>query len=198
MLWGSWLLVTGLVFTSAGDLPPLLHRCARAGRWCTGGDRGGHAVAAAQRSGPGWRSRRPWRHVLWSHHLLARSPSWHPWLRALVLVIGLLAAGLPGATRCAVIPVAAGRPLGCDAALGVALAGPLSTRSTRPPARSQGAIPTAGPGVVGAAFGGPGGARPGGGGAGGGAGGSALRRLWWPARWPQVAAVAVVCSTPAP
>ena len=111
--------------------------------------------------------------------LLGRAGDWHPWLRYLVLVVGLAAALLlGGASR---LPRAAARAVAV-AALVVGLAGPAAYSLATAATAHTGSIPTAGParparaGRVGP--GGPGGAASGGAGGlpGGGFGGIADRR----------------------
>jgi hypothetical protein len=98
--------------------------------------------------------------AVWSHVLLARSPNWLPWLRVVVLVAGLGAAAallvrswLPAAAAATV----------AAAGLVAALAGPLAYSLNTAATPHSGAIPSAGPTVVGVRFGGPGGGGPGGG-----------------------------------
>ena len=173
LLWGSWLLVTGLVFSFGKGiihpyytvaLAPAVGALIGIGAvtlWKVRAELWGRVVLASTLAGT----------VLWSFHLLARSPSWHPWLRGVVLVVGLLAAAaclVPPGTLSARLP-RAGRWIAV-AALGVALAGPVAYSLDTAASPQSGAIPSAGPSVVGAAFGGPGGARQGGGAPGGGRG----------------------------
>jgi 4-amino-4-deoxy-L-arabinose transferase-like glycosyltransferase len=104
--------------------------------------------------------------TLWTYVLLNRTPTWFPALRTLVLLAGL---GLAAAI--AIAPAARGRAgaVVAGAAVVIALAAPaaytLSTVSTP----HTGAIPTAGPAVVGARGFGPGNGNRGFPGAGGGA-----------------------------
>ncbi|MFD9817077.1 ArnT family glycosyltransferase [Streptomyces sp. NPDC059080] len=102
--------------------------------------------------------------AVWSYVLLDRSPDWLPWLRWVVLVVGVLAAlGLlvpagDGAARRRTAPVAAG--LGAA----VALAGPVAYTLNTVATPHGGSIITAGPAVrSGHGFpgGGPGGMPPG-------------------------------------
>jgi 4-amino-4-deoxy-L-arabinose transferase-like glycosyltransferase len=154
LLWGGWLLVTGLVFSLAKGIIHEYYSVALAP--AIGGLVGIGAVAL-------------WKHrtrlvarvalatslaatAIWAAVLLGRSASWHPWLRPTVLVVGLgVAAALLVVDQ---LPRAS-----WVAALGlvVALAGPsaytLQTASTS----HSGSLPTAGPTVAGAR-GGPGGA----------------------------------------
>ena len=95
--------------------------------------------------------------VLWSHHLLERSPSWHPWLRGVILIGGLLiAAGIvvPRSRWSERLPHA-----GTALAVGglvIALAGPAAYSLDSASTPHTGAIPSAGPTVAVAGFGGPG------------------------------------------
>ncbi|OLT13990.1 glycosyl transferase family 39 [Actinomadura sp. CNU-125] len=105
----------------------------------------------------------------WAFTLLARTPSWHPWLRwavagaAVLAVAALIACRLPKAAR-------AGRPVlraGIVCALVAALAGPgayaVSAAATSPNATNPLAGPSSGRGFGGGPGGMPGGAGPGGG-----------------------------------
>jgi 4-amino-4-deoxy-L-arabinose transferase-like glycosyltransferase len=173
LLWGSWLLVTGLVFSFGKGIIHPYYTVALAP--AVGALVGIGAVTLWQLRDQTWSrvvlASNLVATVVWSHHLLARSPSWHPWLRGVVLVIGLLAAAAclvpPGALSARLPRV--GRWIAV-VALGVALAGPVAYSLDTAASPQSGAIPSAGPSVVGAAFGGPGGARQGGGAPGGGRG----------------------------
>jgi 4-amino-4-deoxy-L-arabinose transferase-like glycosyltransferase len=156
ILWGGWLLVTGLVFSYAqGIIHPYYnvalapavgalvgigtvtlwhHRRRRLGRVVLG-----VALAAT---------------ALWSFVLLSRSPTWLPWLRPAVLFIGIFAALViavaPGIrSRLAFVLGFAG--------LGAALAGPAAYALDTVATAHSGAIPSAGPAVQGGGPGGPGG-----------------------------------------
>lgn len=103
--------------------------------------------------------------ALWSYILLGQTPSWHPELRAVVLI-----GGLAGALGLAVLPHLSGRAarLLAAGAVVVALAGPGAYSVATAATPHAGAIPSAGP--ISAGGSGPGRAGgPGGGGAGGGA-----------------------------
>ncbi|MGZ4626752.1 MAG: mannosyltransferase YkcB-related protein, partial [Kineosporiaceae bacterium] len=151
LLWGTWLVVTGLVFSFAqGIIHPY------------------YTVALAPAIGGlvgigGWmawryRARTESRIVLavvvlltavWSYALLDRSPDWLPWLRTVVLLAGLAAAvGL-------LVPLA-GRTVGRQASAGVAglalvagLAGPAAYAVDTAATAHAGAIPSAGPAIAG-------------------------------------------------
>ncbi|MGN9907155.1 ArnT family glycosyltransferase [Phytohabitans sp. LJ34] len=165
LLWGGWLLITGLVFSLMQGIFHAYYNVALA-----------PAVGAVVGIGAAvlWRERRNPAvaaifagtvavTALWSWVLLGRSADWHPWLRAAVLVLGLAAAGaflLVGRlTRWAVTLVAA-------AAVGAGLLGPAAYAMSTASSPHTGSIPTAGPAVAGGRGFGPGGGAggPGGGG----------------------------------
>jgi 4-amino-4-deoxy-L-arabinose transferase-like glycosyltransferase len=171
LLWGGWLVVTGLVFSYMSGIIHPYYTVALAP--AIGALTGIGAVTA-------WRARRSMaggqalaaRAVLaaglvvtawWAFVLLGRSADWLPWLRPVVLVCGLAAAAVVVAERwlsgrAMLLSVA---PL----ALVAGLAGPLAYSLNTAATSHTGALPSAGPSV--ASFGGPGGG-PGGGGFGGG------------------------------
>jgi 4-amino-4-deoxy-L-arabinose transferase-like glycosyltransferase len=173
LLWGGWLIVTGLVFSYMSGIIHPYYTVALA-----------PAIGALAGVGAAtlWRARRSMvagrplaaRAVLagalvvtagWAYVLLGRSPGWLPWLRPLVLVCGLAAAAvliaerwLPG--RAVLLSLA---PL----ALVASLAGPLAYSLDTAATAHTGALPSAGPSAAsfGGQGGGPGGAfggRPGG------------------------------------
>jgi 4-amino-4-deoxy-L-arabinose transferase-like glycosyltransferase len=167
LLWGGWLVLTGLLFSYADGIIHPYYTVALA-----------PAVAALVGMGAAvlWRRRAEWpcRLVLaaalggtavWAYVLLGRSPTWYPALRTVVLVGGLAIAALV-----AVVPRWQGRlalAVGTAGAL-VALAGPAAYSLQTAATTHQGAIPSAGP----TTGGGPGGlGGPGGQGAPGGQGG---------------------------
>jgi 4-amino-4-deoxy-L-arabinose transferase-like glycosyltransferase len=166
LLWGGWLVVTGLVFSYMSGIIHPYYMVAlapaigaltgigvvtawRARRSMTAGRAlGARAVLAAAVVVTAW----------WAYVLLGRSADWLPWLRPVILVCGLAAAAgviaerwLSG--RAMVLSVA---PL----ALVAGLAGPLAYSLNTAATSHTGALPSAGPSV--ASFGGPGGG-PGGG-----------------------------------
>ena len=176
LLWGSWLLVTGLVFSYASGIIHPYYTVALAP--AIGALVGIGTVMLWSR-----RSELPWRLLLagvvtitavWSFTLLSRSGSWYPVLRVAILLGGLAAASglaLAGHIRGRVAVGLA------TVALAAALAGPAAYSVDTALTAHGGAIPSAGPAVagggpVGTGGGGPvpgGRARPGfGGGAGGG------------------------------
>jgi 4-amino-4-deoxy-L-arabinose transferase-like glycosyltransferase len=170
VLWGGWLLVTGLVFSLGKGIIHQYYAVALA-----------PAIGALVGMGGGmlWKRRREVtaRAVLavvvaataiWSFVLLGRTPSWNPWLRGPLLMIGLgvavalLAAHLVHGRALVVLALAA---------IGVILAAPAAYTLNTVNTPHTGAIPTAGPtGASTMGFGGPGGFGgrfPGGGNAGG-------------------------------
>ena len=189
LLWGGWLVLTGLVFSYMSGIIHPYYTVALAP--AIGALTGIGAVAL-------WRIRDQWpaRAVLagtvlitvgWAWVLLGRSPDWMPWLRVVIALAGAGAAGLilasPGRRRPGPWGAAstwgttgswrsAGRGASALAiapvslALIAGLAGPLAYSLDTAATAHGGSIPTAGPTVAGAS-GGPGGA----GGAGGSGGG---------------------------
>jgi 4-amino-4-deoxy-L-arabinose transferase-like glycosyltransferase len=157
LLWGGWLLITGAVFSFGRGIIHPYYAVALAP--AIGALVGIGAVAM-------WHRRATWpaRAVLsgtvavtavWSYILLDRSPGWHPWLRYIELSAGLAIAVLMlswiHVSRRLSAAVAA-------AAILVALAGSAAYTLSTVATPHTGAIPSAGPTVVGA-FGGPGGGR---------------------------------------
>jgi 4-amino-4-deoxy-L-arabinose transferase-like glycosyltransferase len=164
LLWGSWLLVTGLTFSLAKGiihpyyviaLAPAIGAIVGIGAdvtWRARHQLAPRLVLAAALAITAW----------WSWTLLDRTPTWHPWLRSVVLFGGLLAA----------VAIAVGdireRRLG-RAVVGVglvaALAGPAAYAADTAATAHTGAIPSAGPSAQsfgGPRLAGPGGGRPGG------------------------------------
>jgi 4-amino-4-deoxy-L-arabinose transferase-like glycosyltransferase len=164
LIWTSWLLVTGLVFSFMAGIFHPYYTVAL-------------APAVAGMVGIGavvlWRQReeivgKAFLAVslavtaAWAYVLLDRTPTWHPWLRVAVLVAGLLAAAavaLPLLTRRVAVVVAV-------VAVAAGLAGPIAYSLDTATTGKSGSIVAAGPA---GAFG-PGGGRPGGAGGFGGAG----------------------------
>jgi 4-amino-4-deoxy-L-arabinose transferase-like glycosyltransferase len=167
LMWGLWLLVSGLVFSFMQGIFHAYYTVALA-----------PAVGALVGIGTTvlWRRRSDVvsRSLLavtlavtsiWAHVLLGRSADFQPWLAAVVPVAGVaLAVLLLGVTwlpRRAALAVAA-------AGLITALAGPTAYAVQTASTPQTGSIVTAGPAVAGAGFGGGPGGRGGPGGAGGG------------------------------
>ena len=173
LLWGGWVIVTGLVFSyMAGIIHPYYMVALAPG---IGALIGIGAMAA-------WRARLGPRNIagravaaaavvitaVWSYLLLDRTPGWLPWLRLVVLVAGVACgivvlaspwlAGLArmrrGRLALALVPV--------GLAMIAGLAGPAAYALDTVNSAHTGAIPSAGPQED--AFGGPGGfaGRPGG------------------------------------
>jgi hypothetical protein len=168
MIWGGWLVVTGLVFSfmqgiihpyymvALGPAIGALVGVGAAALWQARLGLAGQACAALAIAVT----------AVWSFMLLDRTAQWLPWLRWVVLISGVLAAAALWARRLAA--PAAFAPLGL--ALVAGLAGPLAYSLSTVNSTHTGALPSAGPQVAGA-FGGPGGLRtgfPGGGGFAGG------------------------------
>jgi 4-amino-4-deoxy-L-arabinose transferase-like glycosyltransferase len=173
LLWGGWLLVTGLVFSYMQGIihPYYMVALAPAIGALIGVGAiallrsdlpiAGRAVAAAGIAGTG----------IWAYVLLNRTPTWLPGLRWTVLVAGLL-----GAAAVFAVPVlaraTAGRAAGPRRAAALAyaplalaliagLGGPLAYSLDTANTTHTGSIPSAGPTTAGG-FGGPGGGAPGG------------------------------------
>jgi len=160
IVWGSWLMVTGLVFSLMAGIFHAYYTVALA-----------PAIAALVGIGAVglWRARGAWLatallaattlgSAVWAAVLLARSPEFLTWLRAAVLVLGLAASALLLAAR-------AFRPhrralwrAGAALAVVAGLAGPTAYTVQTVSTAHTGSIVTAGPTVAGAT-GGPGGAR---------------------------------------
>jgi 4-amino-4-deoxy-L-arabinose transferase-like glycosyltransferase len=176
LVWGGWLVVTGLCFSYMQGiihpyymvaLAPAIGALVGVGAmslWQHGLSIAGRVCAAVGVLGSG----------IWAYLLLNRSPEWLPWLRWTVLLAGLLGAAavfavpvlLRGATQGMRLLGFAPLALALVAGLGGPLAYSLDTANTT----HTGSLPTAGPTVAGS-FGGPGG----GGGTGGPGGGFGSR-----------------------
>jgi 4-amino-4-deoxy-L-arabinose transferase-like glycosyltransferase len=162
VLWGGWLVGTGLVFSYMQGIIHSYYMIALAPAI-------GALIGAAM--SVLWRRRDQWlpRATLaggvlltagWSFALLNQTPTWQPWLRWVVLLTGVMAAGALVLLPELKLRRAAARRAGlfAGALLTVsALAGPtaysLSTISTT----HSGALPSAGPAGAGGMRGGPGG-----------------------------------------
>jgi 4-amino-4-deoxy-L-arabinose transferase-like glycosyltransferase len=162
LLWGGWLLVTGLVFSFMSGIIHPYYTVALA-----------PAVAALVGIGAAglWRIRHTWfaraalaagivvtAAVAWV--LLDRSPSWLPWLRVVIVVAAAGAAGLILAGPLVRPATARGRTMLAAVAGSLAviagLAGPLAYSLDTAATAHSGSIPSAGP-TVASSFGGPGG-----------------------------------------
>jgi 4-amino-4-deoxy-L-arabinose transferase-like glycosyltransferase len=177
LLWGGWLVVSGLVFSLSGGVIHTYYTVALA-----------PAIAALVAIGAtvAWRRREMVgaRALLalgvvataaWSIVLLGRTPSWEPWLVPVIAVAaGLAAVGLLMPAR------VAGRLTAATAvvALVACLAGPVAYSAQTIGSAHTGSTPSAGPELAGGGFGAGGGFARGagaGGFPGGGTGGSAPR-----------------------
>ena len=188
LLWGGWVIVTGLVFSYMSGiihpyymvaLAPGIGALVGIGAMALGG-----GVWARRHRRPGQQGRPPEavrekRHgvagravaagtvlvtAVWSYLLLDRTPGWLPWLRWVVLLAGVLGA----------VTVLAGPWLASwrrlvllpfALAMVAGLAGPAAYALDTVNTAHTGAIPSAGPAAIGFGGGGPGGfagARPGG------------------------------------
>jgi 4-amino-4-deoxy-L-arabinose transferase-like glycosyltransferase len=178
LLWGGWVLVTGLVFSYMNGiihpyymvaLAPGIAALTGIGAmalwppsprpWPGSGALAGRITAAAGVLAS----------AVWAYILLDRTPDWLPWLRWVVLAAGVAAAGLvlagPALARLAAMPgsrrvrlALAAAPLGL--ALVAGLAGPAAYALDTVGTAHTGAIPSAGPASAG--FGGGPGGGPGG------------------------------------
>ncbi|MFC3386790.1 glycosyltransferase family 39 protein, partial [Couchioplanes caeruleus subsp. azureus] len=156
VLWGTWLLGTGLIFSFMQGIFHAYYTVALA-----------PAVGAVVGMGAMllWRARRnPFASLAlaaaigvtawWSWHMLGWSPEFLPWLRWVVLAGGVVAAlAVPASVR---LPRIA--PAGAGLALAVALAGPAAYAVQTASEPHTGSIPSAGPVVQGGGLG-PGGGR---------------------------------------
>ena len=173
ILWGGWLVVTGLVFSYMQGIIHSYYMIALAPAI-------GAVIGAAMMVL--WRRRTEWlpRATLavgilltagWSFALLNETPSWNPWLRWVVLVTGVVATG----ALLMVPELGLGRATARRAGLATgvllivtALAGPAAYSASTIATAHAGALPTAGPAAVGGmrgmgGRGGPGGQMPPGG-----------------------------------
>ncbi len=156
LLWGSWLIVTGLTFSLAAGIIHPYYSVALAPAI---GALVGIGTVALWRHRTTVRARIPLAAALavtawWSAHLLGRTPAWHPWLRGLVVGLGLLAAlaiaaGPSWWRRAGVVVAATGLVTG--------LAGPVAYALDTATTPHTGAIPSAGPSGQGTGNGFPGG-----------------------------------------
>ena len=184
LLWGGWLLVTGVVFSYMQGiihpyymvaLAPAIGALVGVGAISllqSGLTVAGRAVAAVGVLVTG----------IWAYELLGRTPEWLPWLRWTVLLAGVLGAisifavpellRLAGRHRATASSRRRARALvyaPLALAIVAGLGGPLAYSLDTANSTHTGSIPSAGPAVAGSFGGGPGGP----GGAGGGRGGFA-------------------------
>ena len=155
LAWGGWLLVTGLVFSYMSGIIHPYYTIALA-----------PAIGALVGIGSVelWRVRHTWFACAvlaaglvitasWAWVLLDRSPGWFPWLRVLIVVAGVAAAGMILARR-ALRPAAGWRRTVLAAApvslaLIAGLGGPLAYSMDTTVTTHTGAVPSAGPTVAG-------------------------------------------------
>jgi 4-amino-4-deoxy-L-arabinose transferase-like glycosyltransferase len=177
LLWGGWLVVSGVVFSFGSGvihtyytvaLAPAIAALVAIGGWMVWTGRESRRVQALAAVGVAVTSG-------WAWALLDRTPSWEPWLRTLVLVAG--AAGVLTLVACMLRRPLARRllvPAVVLAAL-ASLAGPVAYSAQTITTGHTGSTPSAGPESSGGGFGmgGGTGTRTAGGRAGGGAGGQA-------------------------
>jgi len=161
LLWGGWVLVTGLVFSYMGGiihpyymiaLAPGIGALVGIGAmtlWYKRLGWAGRVAAAATVLGT----------AVWSYVLLDRTPDWLPWLRWIVLAAGVLGAGAvlagPWLARVASFPRLV--LLTVALAMVAGLAGPAAYTLDTVSTSYTGAIPSAGPQTTGFGGGGPGG-----------------------------------------
>jgi 4-amino-4-deoxy-L-arabinose transferase-like glycosyltransferase len=147
LLWGSWLVVTGLTFSLSKGIIHPYYTVALAPAIGALVGIGGVAL---------WRSRRLLLSrvalavavavtAFWADRLMGRSTDFHPWLRGLVVVLGLVVA-----VAVLVPPVGLQRMVGwpavvAAAALMVGFTGPLAWSLDTASTPHHGAIPSAGP-----------------------------------------------------
>jgi len=162
VLWGGWLVVTGLTFSYMQGIIHSYYMIALAPAI---GALVGGAMSVL------WRRRSEWlpRATLaggilltagWGFALLNETPSWHPWLRWLVLLTGVLGAGVLMILPELKLHRTAARRAGvfAGALLAVsALTGPAAYSVATISSAHSGALPSAGPAGVGGMGGGPGG-----------------------------------------
>jgi len=164
LMWGGWLLVAGLVLSFMSGTTHSYYAIALAPP--IGALTGIGAVTA-------WRNRHTWfaRAALaaalaataaWAWVLLGRSPGWFPWLRVVIVVAAIGAAGLILAGPALRTGTARGRAALAVVPLSLAviagLGGPLAYSLDTAASSYAGTSPSAGPPMT-AALGGPGGAR---------------------------------------
>jgi 4-amino-4-deoxy-L-arabinose transferase-like glycosyltransferase len=173
VLWGGWLLVTGLVFSLAQGiihpyytvaLAPAIGALVGIGAWFLWARRSALWARLAMGSIVVGSS-------VWATVLLDRVPAWHPWLRTAVLAGGCTAGMLlvlsPYRER--LLPARAARTAVLGLTASAVMAGPFAYTLATVATPHSGAIPSAGPSSAALAGGFPGGVGPGRGGPAGGA-----------------------------
>jgi 4-amino-4-deoxy-L-arabinose transferase-like glycosyltransferase len=146
LIWGTWLVVTGLVFSFAQGIIHPYYMVVL-----------GPAIGALVGIGAVW----SWQHrdsvlarlsglaalvltVVWAHELLNRTPDWYPWLRTAILVAGLAGAAVFALPSRFAVRGRATAALGA-ALIVVAVAAPTAYSLQTASTAHSGAIPTAGP-----------------------------------------------------
>ncbi len=165
MVWGSWLLVTGVTFSLMQGIIHPYYTVALA-----------PAIAALVGIGAQQLWQRRTSPValgalagtlvlsgIWAKVLLDRTPAFVPWLGTTVLAVGVLAAGAVVAAALVPRRTAVLAPAAVVLALFALLAGPTAYALDTVSTGHTGALPTAGPSVAGGGFGGARGGRPAGG-----------------------------------
>jgi 4-amino-4-deoxy-L-arabinose transferase-like glycosyltransferase len=151
-LWGGYLLVTGLVFSFMAGifhvyytiaLAPAIGALVGMGAITLWRLRSHPAAAATLATTVGLTS-------VWSWVLLGRAADWHPWLRAVVLVLGLVSTF--AVLALAWLPSWATRAV-AGTAIAATLLGPLGWTLSTVGTPHTGSIVTAGPAVAGSGFG---------------------------------------------
>jgi 4-amino-4-deoxy-L-arabinose transferase-like glycosyltransferase len=155
ILWGAWLLVTGIVFSEMHGIVHPYYTVALAPAL-------GALIGIGAVTVWGWRRTNPLAlsvlaatvlvTAVWSYTLLDRSSDWHPWVRYVVVVTGVIgAAGLAfGALfNRRILAVLAG------VAVISGLTGPAAYAVSTASTAHTGSIVSAGPTVAGGGFGGP-------------------------------------------
>ncbi len=147
LLWGSWLIVTGLVFSYAQGIIHPYYTVALA-----------PAIGALVGIGATWAWRRRTALVprltgaaalaataVWSYVLLDRTPTWHPWLRFAVLALGLSGAAALASPLGRLARSRLSRVAFTGAVLVAAVAAPAAYSLQTAITAHSGAIPSAGP-----------------------------------------------------
>ena len=169
LLWGGWVIITGLVFSyMSGIIHPYYMVALAPGI----GALVGIGATALWKAQLGWAGRAVTAAAVlvtavWSFILLDRTPDWLPWLRWVILIAGVLgaAAVLAGPWLARLMSFRRLVLLSTGLAMVAGLAGPAAYALDTVSTAHTGSLPTAGPataGFGGGAPGGFGGARPGG------------------------------------
>jgi 4-amino-4-deoxy-L-arabinose transferase-like glycosyltransferase len=151
LLWGSWLVVTGLTFSLSKGIIHPYYTVALAPAIGALVGIGGVAL---------WRSRRLLLSrlalavvvavtAIWAERLMARSVDFHPWLRGFVLLLGLVVAVAVLVPPAGLQRVVRWPAVVAGAALVVGLTGPLAWSLDTASTPHAGAIPSAGPVAIG-------------------------------------------------